>query len=42
MKMKTEQWAVLAKWYYKNYKTLPKNVMEIIEALLDDHQNQND
>jgi hypothetical protein len=38
--MKTEQWAVLQAWFYKNHKSLPKDVSEVIEALLDERQSE--
>jgi hypothetical protein len=40
--MKTEQWSVLQAWFYKNYKSLPKDVSKAIEALLDEHQGEDD
>ena len=40
--MKTEQWAVLQTWYYNNHKSLPKDVSEVIDTLLDERQSEDE
>jgi hypothetical protein len=40
--MKNDQWSTLHAWFYKNYKTLPKDVANAIDTLLDEHQSEDD
>jgi len=40
--MKTEQWSILMSWFAKNRKTLPPDVAQAIDTLLDERNDDDE